>query len=122
MLFFAGMGVDRNWVEARRWLEPAAEAGHAEAQRAGLAGRATAVHPGDDVVRVVLPELDERGQHGLLVDLVREVHVQRPPVDGHLSRPGDQPDAGDGLLAATGRLNERLRHQESTFRISRVSG
>src|SRR6478735_11724297 len=86
-----GLDVDR--VEA---------AGHAETQRAGLTGDATAVDAGDHVEAALQLEVRERLVHDLLVQLVREVRVQVATVDGPLAGTRNDPDAGDGLLAAAG--------------------
>src|SRR5690625_7962021 len=73
---------------------------HAQAQRAGLAGDATAVDARDDVEATLEVEQGERGVHHLLVELVGEVVLQRTTVDRPLARPGDETHARDRLLAA----------------------
>src|SRR5512133_906774 len=74
-------------------------AGDAEAQRAGLAGRATTGDAGDDVVAAEQVEDLERVVDQLLVQLVREVVVELAPVDDDLAGAGNDAHAGDGLLA-----------------------
>src|SRR3712207_993418 len=86
-----GLDVDR--VEA---------AGHAETQRAGLAGDAAAVDAGDHVEAAVELQRRERLVGDLLVQLVREVALQRAAVDRPLAGAGDDAHAGDGLLATAG--------------------
>src|SRR6478735_9402114 len=77
-------------------------AGHTEADRAGLAGGATAVHTHEHVVGAV--ELQQRQGllDDLLVHLVREVRVERAAVDLPLAGARDDAHAGDGLLASAG--------------------
>ena len=62
------VGLDVDGVQA---------AGHAEAQRAGLTGDATAVDAGDDVEAALELQGGERLVDDLLVQLVREVGVER---------------------------------------------
>src|SRR5690606_10648887 len=78
-------------------------AGDAQPQRAGLAAHTAAVQPGDDVERALGAERDQRLVDDLLVHLVREVDLERPPVDPPLAGAGHEPNAGHGLLAAAGR-------------------
>src|SRR5215218_1736560 len=87
------VGVEVDRVEATR---------HTEAEGAGLAGDATAVDARDDVEPVVQPEGRERLVDDLLVELVREVRLQRAAVDPPDAGARDDPDAGDGLLATAG--------------------
>src|SRR5690606_35328381 len=75
-------------------------AGDAQAQRTGLAGDAAAVDAGDHVEPALDVEQAERVVDELLVQLVREVFLQRPAVDGPLAAARHEPDPGDGLLAA----------------------
>ena len=75
-------------------------AGHAEAQRTGLAGGATAADAGDDVVRALQFEQAEGVVDLLLVQLVGEVLLEAATVDAPLPGTGDHAHAGDGLLAA----------------------
>src|SRR6476619_3347087 len=77
--------------------------GHAQAQRAGLAGDAAAVDAGDDVEAAHQVGVHEGLVDDLLVQLVREVVVERAAVDGPLAGARDEAHAGDGLLAAAGR-------------------
>src|SRR5579883_1300009 len=77
-------------------------AGDAQAQRAGLAGDAAAVDPGDHVVAAVQLQDVERLVDFLLVHLVREVRVEGPAVDLPLAGAGHDAHAGHGLLAAPG--------------------
>src|SRR5687768_12299258 len=77
-------------------------AGHAQAQRAGLAGDATAVDAGDDVEATLEVRRREGLVDDLLVQLVREVGVERATVDGPGAGAGDDPDPRHGLLAAAG--------------------
>src|SRR5215213_4580848 len=76
--------------------------GHAEAQGAGLTGDSTAVDAGDHVEATDQVGGHERLVDDLLVQLVREVRVQRTAVDGPLAAPRHQPDAGNGLLPTAG--------------------
>src|SRR5699024_9658508 len=71
----------------------------AEAQRAGLARGAAARDAGDHVVAAGQLEERERVVDELLVQLVREVVLERAAVDGERAGAGDQAHAGDGLLA-----------------------
>src|SRR5690606_30455068 len=73
--------------------------GDAEAQRAGLARVAAARDAGDDVVRTLQVQHREGVVDQLLVQLVREVVLERAAVDRDGARTGDQAHAGDGLLA-----------------------
>src|SRR5262245_37754820 len=84
--------------------------GDPHAQRPGLAARATTVEVGLDVVHLVGAGDPQglTGDHPLGRD--REVVLERPPVDRDLAGAGAEPDAGHGLLAATGCLGERLGH------------
>src|SRR3954470_13365986 len=77
--------------------------GHAQAEGTGLAGGAAAVDPGDDVEPTLQVGHLERVVDQLLVDLVREVVLEGAAVDPPRSAPRDEPDTGDGLLAAAGR-------------------
>src|SRR5688572_21036159 len=77
--------------------------GHAETQRAGLTGDPTAVDAGDHVEPVDQVGGDERLADHLLVQLVREVLVQRATVDGPLAGAGNDANTSDGLLATAGR-------------------
>src|SRR5580704_15990215 len=77
-------------------------AGHAEPQRTRLPGDAAARDAGDDVELAFRAEGHERLVDQLLVHLVREVHVERPAVDQPLAGAGEDPDAGDRLLAPAG--------------------
>src|SRR3954471_24510014 len=81
-------------------LEPDERAGDREAQGPGLAGDAAAVQGGDDVVLVGLLQGDERLLDELLVHLVREVVVERAPVELEVAGARNEADADDGLLAA----------------------
>src|SRR5690606_24215511 len=74
--------------------------GEAHAQRAGLAGHATAVDPGDDVELALRTERHQRLVDHLLVDLVREVRVRRAAVEDPLAGARPDADTGDRLLAA----------------------
>src|SRR3954447_1561297 len=67
------VGVDVDRVE---------RAGHAEAQRTGLAGDAAAVDPGDHVEATLQAERRERLVDDLLVQLVGEVVLDAATVDG----------------------------------------
>src|SRR6478735_7227568 len=86
-----GLFVDR--VEA---------AGHAEAQRAGLTGDATAVDAGDHVEATLELRGRERLVDDLLVQLVREVARELAAVDGPLAGAGDDAHPGHCLLATAG--------------------
>src|SRR4051812_27270239 len=77
-------------------------AGHAEAQRAGLAGRAAAVDAGDHVEAALEVGDLEGVVHQLLVHLVGEVLLQGAAVDLPRAGARDETHAGDGLLAAAG--------------------
>src|SRR5580693_31224 len=87
--------------------------GHAEAQRAGLPGDATAGDPGHHVELTLAAERHERLVDQLLVHLVREVHVERAAVDQPLAGPGHDADPGDGLLAAAGAVRVPGYHRAS---------
>src|SRR5690606_16971636 len=76
-------------------------AGDAQAQRTGLAGDPAAVDPRDDVEATLDVHELERAVDQLLVDLVREVVLERPAVDLPLAGARDETHARDGLLAAT---------------------
>src|SRR4051812_23584005 len=76
--------------------------GHAEAQRAGLAGDATAVDPGDHVEAALELQCRERLVDDLLVQLVGEVGVEGTAVDRPLAGAGDDAHPGHSLLAAAG--------------------
>src|SRR5690606_31837544 len=78
----------------------------------GLTAGAATGDQSDDVVAVGELELDERRADQLLVHLVREVHVQRPPVDAPLAGARNDPHAGDGPLA-TARRGSRLDGREA---------
>src|ERR687886_1257881 len=84
-------------------VDPVEGAGHAEAQRAGLAGGAAAVDAGDDVEAALEVGHLERVVDQLLVDLVREVVLEGAAVDLPGAAAGDEAHPGDGLLAAAGR-------------------
>src|SRR3712207_6546485 len=72
----------------------------AEAQRTGLARGAAAGDAGDHVVAAEQVEHLERVVDELLVKLVREVFLERAAVHREGAAAGDEPHAGDGLLAA----------------------
>src|SRR5690606_11865394 len=76
--------------------------GHAVADRAGLAGGATPVDADEHVVGAVELEDLQRLVDQLLVDLVREVVLQRAAVDLPLAGARDDPDPGHRLLATAG--------------------
>src|SRR5436190_1889552 len=84
-------------------VDPVEGPGHTEADRAGLAGGTAAVDAHQHVVGTGQVERGERLTDDLLVDLVGEVRLERPPVDLPLSGARNDADAGDCLLAATGR-------------------
>src|SRR3712207_3177024 len=71
-----------------------------EAQRTGLARGAAAGDAGDHVVAAEQVEHLERVVDELLVELVREVVLERAAVHGEAAAAGDDAHAGDGLLAA----------------------
>src|SRR3569623_1411003 len=75
-------------------------AGNAKPDGAGLTGHAATVDPDQHVVAVLHVEGDERLVDDLLVDLVREVVLERPAGDGPDAGARDQPHPSDGLLAA----------------------
>src|SRR5688500_1877816 len=77
-------------------------AGNTEAERAGLAGHAAAGDAGDDVEPAVETGLGERLLGDLLVQLVRQVLLERLAVDGPLAGARHDADARDGLLATAG--------------------
>src|SRR5690606_14073885 len=83
-----------------------------QAHGTGLTAGAATGDQSDDVVAVGELELDERRADQLLVHLVREVHVQRPPVDAPLAGARNDPHAGDGPLA-TARRGSRLDGREA---------
>ena len=62
---------------------------------------------GDDVEAAHEVGGHERLVDDLLVQLVREVRVERATVDGPLAGAGHEADAGDGLLATAGRGGRR---------------
>src|SRR6478672_6807592 len=74
--------------------------GDAEAKRTGLAGGATAVDAGNDVVGAFEIEDLEGLVDVLLVQLVREVVVQLAAVDGPLAGARHNANACNGFLAA----------------------
>src|SRR5699024_8224841 len=82
------------------WVDAVERARDAEADGAGLAGRAAPVDADQHVVGAVELESGQRVVDDLLVDLVREELLERPAVDLPLAGARDDPDAGDGLLAA----------------------
>ena len=84
-------------------------AGHAEAQGAGLTSGAATVDARDHVEAALELQLGERLVGDLLVQLVREVVVERAAVDPPLAGARDDAHAGDGLLATTGRRAGRDR-------------
>src|SRR5918998_728367 len=61
-------------------------------QRTGLAGRAAALEVGEDVEALGLLDRDQRLPDQLLVQLVREVLLERLAVEAEGARPGHQPD------------------------------
>jgi hypothetical protein len=65
------------------------------------------VDPGDDVEAALELKLGEGLVDDLLVQLVREVGVERAAVDRPDAGARDDADAGDGLLAAAGRTGGR---------------
>src|ERR1700722_3148172 len=77
-------------------------AGNAQAQRAGLTADPAAGDPDDHVELVLSPERHERLLDELLVNLVREVVLERPAVDLELAGAGRDAHPGDGFLAAAG--------------------
>src|SRR5699024_3271623 len=77
-------------------------AGHTEAHGPGLTGCTAAGEADDDVEAALEVESRERIVDLLLVQLVREVVLERAAVDRPLAGSGDQADAGDGALAAAG--------------------
>src|SRR5688572_18270545 len=77
-------------------------AGDTETERAGLTGHATAGDAGDDVEPTLEAGLGERLLGDLLVQLVREVLLQRLAVDRPLTAARHDADARDGLLATAG--------------------
>src|SRR5688500_3705902 len=77
--------------------------GDAETQCTGLAGGATAVDAGNDVVGAFEIEDLEGLVDVLLVQLVREVVVQLAAVDGPLAGARHNADACNGFLAAANR-------------------
>src|SRR5690606_30469461 len=89
-------------------------AGQAQPDRTGLAGDPTAVNADEDIESPLGTEHGERLVDEVLVDLVREVRLERTAVDGPL--PGARLDAnpGHGLLAAAGAVrgagDDRLAH------------
>src|SRR5690606_30757791 len=83
-------------------VDPVERTRDTETDGTGLAGGATAVDAHEHVVGAVELERDERLVDDLLVDLVREVLLERAAVDLPLAGARDDPDAGDGLLAAAG--------------------
>src|ERR1017187_6735800 len=76
--------------------------GDPQPQRAGLAGDTAAGDPGDHVELVISTERDEWLTDELLMELVREVLVQRPVVDLPLPGARQDTDPGNRLLAAAG--------------------
>src|SRR5690606_13237037 len=82
-------------------------AGDAEAHGPGLAGRAAAVEAHDHVEAALELEDRERVVDLLLVQLVREVVLERAAVDGPLAGAGDQADTGDRTLATAGAVAGR---------------
>src|SRR5690606_4881687 len=85
--------------------------GDAETQSAGLARVAATRDAGDDVVRALEVQHLERVVDQLLVQLVREVVLERTAVDRDASRAGDQTHAGDGLLATTDGCAGDVQHR-----------
>ena len=72
----------------------------AQTQGSGLSGDTTAVDAGDDIETPFEVEDGEGSPHELLVQLVGEVVLQAPPVEGPLTGAGNETDAGNGFLAA----------------------
>ena len=58
--------------------------------------------------------LQRLGEHHA-VRVVREVVLDRPLVDRDRAGAGTEPDTGDGPLAATGGLDERVRHDDLRY-------
>ena len=81
--------------------------GDAVADRAGLAGDAAALDLDHHVEAALGPGDPERHADVGLVDRVPEVLLERTAVDHDLALARQEPDAGDGRLAATGAGVER---------------
>ena len=112
------------WPELRVELDQGS--GDAEAQGARLAGGPAPIKGGVDVVR--LGELGSPKGLGEdhLVGLRREVVSERPLVHGDgavaLALVGSETHTGDGLLAATGGLDEGLGHAVVSYAVRRAAG
>src|SRR5690606_8943967 len=78
-------------------------ASDAQAQRAGLTGHAATVDASDHVERLEQTGGRESLLGDLLVQLVRQVLLERLAVDGPDAGAGDDADTRHGLLTATGR-------------------
>src|SRR5664279_4690174 len=88
-------------------------AGDREPQRAGLTGHAATLEAGVHVVDLRLFQHDQGFLDQLLVHLVREVAVQRPPVQGEDTGARHHPHPDDGLLAPADGLHRTVdRHRE----------
>src|SRR3954447_18905408 len=79
--------------------------GDRQAQGAGLTADAATLEDADDVVLLALLQDHERLADELLVHLVGEVLLEGAAVEAELAGAGDEPDADDGLLAATDGLH-----------------
>jgi hypothetical protein len=76
--------------------------------RSGLAGKAAALDRGDDVILAAAIGDVERLVDHQSKRRPREIDFLLAPVDGDLARSGLQPDAGDRVLAAAGRVGAAL--------------
>ena len=93
---------------ARLGIDLGERAGDRHAQGAGLTGHTATVDRRLDVVRTVDLGHTQRLGHDHALGIGREVGLERATVDGHRAGAGAKPGTGDGLLAATGRLGERV--------------
>src|SRR6185436_15653183 len=90
-------------------LELRERLGDAVLDRTGLAGKPATLDGGNDVVLAgPVGDLERLVDHQAQ-GRTGEVHGLVAAVDGDLARTGLQPDAGDGVLAATGGIGPALR-------------
>src|SRR5690606_30301476 len=97
-------------------------AGDTESKGVHLPGDTATFEGGVDVVATLGAGDLEWLHHPHALGHGGEIRLERATVEGELPTAFTEADPGDGLLAAASGLDERLRHQDSTFRISNSRG